>query len=103
MGDSLRYSRYFTYVATSDSNFLHGLKNVFRQVPQILPEVRNCRSEGKVYLFRQAEPVKTVFFSSLSDDCRYLYFIKNGAFYYVKLSPEFEAWLKELRKSAVKP
>lgn len=103
MGDSLRYSRYFTYVSTSDSAFLTLLKSELSQVSQLSMFVRKCRSEGKIYLFKNGEPIKTVFFSTQINNCRYLYFIKNGLFYYFDLLVPFSDELKKRQTFAIKP
>lgn len=82
MGDSLRYSRYFSYRMISDSDsvrtFLQSMDGVY--LPQ--DTLRSCRSEGKIYIMRKDEILKTVYYSKLSGGCSYYYFIMDGRFYY---------------------
>ncbi|MDX2047982.1 MAG: hypothetical protein SFU87_14420 [Chitinophagaceae bacterium] len=86
-GDPERYTRFFTVLSTADTSLinpvLHNLDRIFFKQDK----VRDCRSEGKMYLFnRQNEdPLQTIYFSTRCDSCCYLYYIKNGAFYYFSL------------------
>jgi hypothetical protein len=54
-----------------------------------------CRSEGKVFFFKGTQELKTVYFNTqgasanpgdrspqANGDCAYMYFIKDGGFYY---------------------
>lgn len=82
IGDSLRYSRYFSHTATNDTAvinlLLRNLDNPFDK----RKEISDCRSEGKIFLFKKGDPLKTVYFSTNCHTCCHLYFIHNGEFIY---------------------
>lgn len=85
-GDSLRYARFYKFLETNDSIMISQiLRNLDQPANQRLA-VNNCRSEGKIYILKNQEPLKTVYFSTRCDSCCYLYFIKDGAFFYFNLS-----------------
>lgn len=102
-GDSLRYTRFYKYVATADTVVknlvLSDLGKNFIKRPGII----QCRSEGKVFMHAGANPVKTLYFSTRGDSCSYLYMISNGEFFYFQLSDLLSSNLKTLKKTAKKP
>lgn len=102
-GDSLRYTRFFKYTATKDSGTINGLLANFRQPVEQRNAIKECRSEGKIYVLGKGQPLKTVYFSTRCDTCCYLYYIKSGAFYYSKLSEGFKNTLIENKKFSRKP
>jgi hypothetical protein len=62
-------------------------------------EKMNCRSEGKLFFFQSNQPLKTVYFNiDPSAGCAYLYFIKDGAFYYFPVNTTVIALLQATRK-----
>lgn len=83
--DSLRYTRYYTHYATTDSTnislLLQNLKKPFTK----LEKVKNCRSEGKIWCYTNAGIFQTVYFSTRCDACCFIYIIKDGFFFYMKL------------------
>lgn len=105
-GDSLRYTRYFSYLSVADSSVV---KTIIREFDTRSHETnmvkKQCRSEGKIIVYAGAEPVKTLYFSTGAiDQCKaYIYFIKDGAFYYFNLSPETVSVLNELKTESKKP
>ncbi len=101
-GDSLRYSRYYRFTSSADSLLMQNVFTDLGQPFERLYDVKKCRSEGKIYLYRKQEPLKTIYFST-RDSCNYIYFIKDGAFLYFSLSEELRNSLKENRKSAKRP
>lgn len=102
-GDSLRYSRFFTLAETTDTAQVRPLLRELDQVYVQEPGVRPCRSEGKLYLLKGEDVVKTVYFSARRDSCRYFYFIRNGAFIYLPLTDKAAGWLQQCRQRAKKP
>lgn len=103
-GDSLRYARYYTYVATADTAVLGVFERVLKTPYTETPQRRPCRSEGKIYLFGKAEPLKTVYFSTrYHDGCRYLYVIRDGNFLYFDMGPELITVLEQQRSYALIP
>jgi hypothetical protein len=102
-GDSLKYSRYFTYALVSDSVKIGSLLKEIDQPFIEQSTKRNCRSEGKFYLLRGEDILKTIYFSTRGDSCSYMYFIKDGAFIYFSLTQGAERFLSESRRVAKKP
>jgi hypothetical protein len=103
-GDSLRYTRFFTYLATKDSSVVNKLVRNLEQPFDKLSQVRRCRSEGKIYA-HHGKAVRTVYFSTRCDSCCYLYYIRNGEFFYFKLMDELREELKQKKSVSeeVKP
>jgi len=97
-GDSLRYSRFYQYLP-SNRTIHSNLEQAFETRNSSM----NCRSEGKIYLYRELEPVKTVYFSTRCDTCCYIYFIKDGAFLYFPLSDNLKRSLKENKANSKRP
>lgn len=96
-GDSLRYTRFFRYTITKDPATLNDLIGSLSNPVEKYNENKKCRSEGKIYVFdkQKEEPLKTIYFSTRCDTCCYLYYIKEGVFYYSSLSINFKNKLKE--------
>jgi hypothetical protein len=102
-GDSLRYTRFFTYTETNDSAQIKTLINELDQVYVQEPKTRPCRSEGKLYLLRGEDILKTVYFSTRGDSCRYFYFIRDGVFIYFPVTEKAVKFLTGTRQNARKP
>ena len=102
-GDSLRYTRYFKLVSTGNQSFIDALKKELEQPFQEEAEVRKCISEGKMYLYKNQEPFKTVYFSTRCDSCCYLYYIENGGFKYYNLSGSFSDSINKWKQYATTP
>jgi hypothetical protein len=101
-GDSLRYTRFFSRLDVNDSSSIKTIKEQLRQPYVVKPGADTCRSEGKIYLYRHAEPVKTIYFSTKCPDCCYVYFIKDGSFYYLQIFSGFISFINNGRRLAVK-
>ena len=101
--DSLRYSRYFTYMETGDTNTIKTLLGAINQVYVQQAKTRQCRSEGKLYFLKGEDILKTVYFSTGNDSCSYFYFIKDGSFIYLPLVHQAKQLLTGNRKEARKP
>uniref|UniRef100_UPI003F69545A hypothetical protein n=1 Tax=Sediminibacterium sp. TaxID=1917865 RepID=UPI003F69545A len=94
--DSLRYTRFFKHYNSSDTAILNPLLQNLDKLFVLRTEVMNCRSEGKLFFFNGEQELKTVYFntgsntaankgavSNKNENCAFLYFIKDGGFYYV--------------------
>lgn len=101
-GDSLRYARFYTYHNTSDTTIIKTITKILSQPVFQFTEAKKCRSEGKIYMLNNGEPVKTVYFSTRSEDCSYLYFIKDGLFYYFSATENLEEQLSQYKNKARK-
>lgn len=75
-----------------------------------------CRSEGKIFFFKGKQELKTVYFNTqgvstnsgdrsqqANGDCAYMYFIKDGGFYYFPIQPETAALLRKIKPQSVQP
>ena len=101
--DSLRYTRFYKQYATVDSSLVNFVKSNLKEPTTRLERIKKCLSEGKIWCFRKGEIFQTVYFSSFSDECSFLYIIKNGQFYYAGISNEMSKKLKELQAKALEP
>jgi len=99
--DSLRYTRYYTQYAATDKNLIDFLKNNLRDSTRRWEKIKKCRSEGKIWCFTDGNIFQTVYFSSLNNECGFVYIIKNGQFYYSKISNELSHKLVTLKNKAV--
>ena len=100
--DSLRYSRYYKFTATSDTTAIRLVVNQLGGSFSIQEQARACRSEGKIHLYSKNEPLKTLYFSRAGARCNYIYFIRNGNFYYFPLRDEFRLFLDKDKMTARK-
>lgn len=102
-GDSLRYSRFYSFVEISDTNKVKVLLKEMDQTFVQQDKTMDCRSEGKVFLLNKDDVLKTVYFSTRGDSCSYMYFIKNGLFFYFKLSNNAKRFYNTAKLLAKKP
>ena len=101
--DSLRYTRYYTQYAVTDTSFINLLKQQLTGKTEKLDKIKACRSEGKIWCFSAGEIFQTIYFSAFNDYCNFLYIIKNGLFYYCSLNPEFSRKLYSFKALAKDP
>lgn len=121
--DSLRYTRFFKHYNTPAAEVVHPLLKNLDQLFLLRTEVMKCRSEGKVFFFKGTQELKTVYFNTqgvsskpdanapqpnesihkATSDCAYMYFIKDGSFYYFPIQPETAALLSKIKPQAVQP
>lgn len=99
-GDSLRYTRYYSYLASVDTQLLAGLNRTMSDSATRYDSVRPCRSEGKIYMHAGSKPLRTLYFSTRCDSCCYIYYIRNGEFYYLPMKDNIAKRLMELKGSA---
>lgn len=102
--DSLRYTRFFKHYNTSAAAVVQPILKNLDQLFILRTEVMKCRSEGKIFLFKGTQELKTVYFNTQANgDCAYMYFIKDGGFYYFPIQPETAALLQSLKTKAINP
>lgn len=113
--DSLRYTRFFKYYNTSATEVVQPILKNLDQLFLLRTEVMKCRSEGKIFFFKGTQELKTVYFNTqgasknpgettqANGNCAYMYFIKDGGFYYFPIQPETAALLQSLKPKAIKP
>ena len=113
--DSLRYTRFFKYYNTTATEVVQPILKNLDQLFLLRTEVMKCRSEGKIFFFKGTQELKTVYFNTqgasknpgettqANGNCAYMYFIKDGGFYYFPIQPETAALLQSLKPKAIKP
>jgi hypothetical protein len=99
--DSTRYTRYFKISHASDSVTVNEMNKIFRSSFIKLTEVKKCQSEGKIIVPVGGEVFRVIYFSRTGADCAYLYYIKDGEFYYYEMSPLLNEKLNAFEKVAV--
>lgn len=114
--DSLRYTRFFKHYNTSAAEVVQPILKNLDQLFLLRTEVMKCRSEGKIFFFKGKQELKTVYFNTqgasanpgdrsqqANSDCAYMYFIKDGGFYYFRIQPQTAALLQSLKTKAINP
>lgn len=116
--DSLRYTRFFKHYNSGDTTIVNPLLQNLDKLFVLRNEVMNCRSEGKMFFFKGEQELKTVYFNTgenaaarvnkesatiKNENCSFLYFIKDGGFYYVPVNAEIAAMLNKLKPMSKKP
>lgn len=97
-GDSLRYTRFYSYAFLDDDSSIRVIKAQLNRIVIRKDNRDSCRSEGKIYLFGNREPIKTIYFSVSRPSCNHLYFIKDGNYYYLKPDAKFADLLSQVKK-----
>ena len=101
--DSTRYTRYFLITKTPDSIIVAELNRICQGYGVKLSELRKCQSEGKIVIPIGGDAFKVVYFSRTGGDCSYVYIIKDGEFYYYKMSDLLVNRLDIQEKRAIEP
>ena len=99
--DSLRYTRYYTSYHSKDTNHLSVLMKALQDDTERFSKPKPCRNEGKIWCFREGTVLQTIYFSTRQPGCHFIYFIKNGQFYFSSLPSSLEVLLGSLKKLAV--
>lgn len=102
-GDANRYTRYYTEFATTDSISIRVVRQAAEKKFSRLETIKDCRSQGKVFLFADGKPRQTLYFSNRGDSCSHIYFIKDGWFYYMPMDSATGKLLSSLKTKAQKP
>jgi hypothetical protein len=102
-GDPKRYTRYYKWFPSSDSNIVNDMKQSVDKHFERIERVKDCRSEGKMYFFAEGNPMQTVYFSNRGDSCNHLYFIADGWFFYMPMDSSTAGKLKELKARSLIP
>ena len=100
--DPERYTRYYYTINSIDTGFVNRVLRGLNQSFQELEKVKDCRSEGKMYLFKRGadDPLQTIYFSTRCDSCCYVYFIRHGRFYYMNMTDELSDLLNSSNDAA---
>lgn len=104
--DSLKYARYYTYVATNDTGFSADLKTMLGEEPIKSTVLKPCRSEGKLYTYgEKGKEIKTIFFALNNPDstCNRFYYIHNGIYYSYSSNYPLTNFIEKQKLNAKKP
>ncbi len=96
--DSLRYTRFYTEYATTDTTEISILKKQIQLPTERFEKVKKCRSEGKIWCYSNGKIFQTLYFSDFGGECSFMFFIKNGQFYYSTLGEAFKGKILSLKK-----
>lgn len=102
-GDSIRYTRFYTYYNTNDTMLIAVLLDELNKSFTVFTEDRKCRSNGKMFLYGKGREIKTIYFAIQENDCSYLYYIKNGLFYYFTINDKTKKILTALKAKTKEP
>jgi hypothetical protein len=102
-GDPERYTRFYKYTITTEQLIIDALLSELDQPFDENENAKSCRSEGKIYLFNGQQALKTIYFSTRCDTCCYIYYIRNGKFFYFPISEKFSRELRGNRENAKSP
>ncbi len=101
--DAERYTRFYKIKSAIDSSNLYIIKAQLQSVFVKSDTLRNCRSEGKMYLFDKGKIKQTLYFAASPQACRHVYLIHEGAYYYMALTPAFAQAMPVWKKEAEIP
>lgn len=102
--DTERYQRYFTiYQIVHKNEFFLFRSSLKSNLVERIQEPRRCFSEGKIIVPIIGDAYKVIYFSRADSECSYLYFIKDGHFFYYSMPKALENLLNSLEKKAIKP
>jgi hypothetical protein len=91
--DSLSYTRYYHQQSITDSSFLHLMREQLQQKVAVREGPMPCRNEGKIWLFSRGRIFQTLYFAFSKADCSFLFYIKDGLFYFLELKSPFRELL----------
>jgi len=87
--DSLRYTRYYKQYESTASSYIKPMQAALQLPFTRLEKVKPCRSEGKLWVFAKGKVFQTVYFAFTKSGCAFIYFIKDGFFYYMDIQQPF--------------
>jgi hypothetical protein len=102
-GDEKRYTRYYKWVVSGDQATVGIFKKSINKNFERLERKKDCRSEGKIFFYKNENPLQTVYFSNRGDSCNHFYFISDGWFYYMPMDSISANVLKEFKAAAIEP
>jgi hypothetical protein len=98
--DAERYTRYYTeYLAAAGDSLLPMVARAMDQAFVPSDTVRNCRSEGKMYGYKNGKVAQVLYFTHQNEACTHVYFIHEARFYYFGLPNELYQKLQQLEAS----
>jgi hypothetical protein len=102
--DSLRYTRFYTQWSTQREDYIQSLQTQLSEKYERKFKRDSCRGEGKIWCFRMGKIQQTLYFNVGGQlPCPYVYWIKDGQFYYYKPLPHFSELLQLAKPLAKKP
>lgn len=101
--DKERYTRFFRTVSAKDTVLGRQLKMILSLPGAKQDSIRPCYSEGKVLIPLKGDAFQVIYFSRMEAPCRYLYLIRDGAFYYYEMDALVEERLNDWEKFSKEP
>lgn len=102
-GDPRRYTRFYKWYNTSDSSEVSNLLQLANHHFERVEQVKDCRSQGKVFFFKKGQPLQTLYFSSRGDSCSHTYFIADGWFFYMPADSNANSFISSLQPRLAVP
>jgi len=97
--DKEQYTRFYTSFQTTTDTVLALLKENMT-LPFTEDSLRDCRSEGKMFVFSKGKVAQTIYFTTQSAQCTHLYFINTGRYYYFPFQAALQQRLAVLKALA---
>lgn len=97
--DKEQYTRFYTSYTTGSDTVLALLKQNMAQ-PFTEDSLRDCRSEGKMFVYNNGKVAQTIYFTTQSAQCTHLYFINTGRYYYFPFQAALQQRLAVLKALA---
>lgn len=97
--DKEQYTRFYTSYQSGSDTVIALLRANMAQ-PFTEDSLRDCRSEGKMFVFSKGKVAQTIYFTTQSAQCTHLYFINTGRYYYFPYQEALQKRLQVLKKLA---
>lgn len=97
--DKEQYTRFYTSYTTGSDTVLALLKQNMAQ-PFTEDSLRDCRSEGKMFVYNNGKVAQTIYFTTQAPQCTHLYFINTGRYYYFPFQAALQQRLAVLKALA---
>lgn len=93
------YTRYYQ-TSLSQQDTLLTMVSMAIQQPFQEDTLRNCRSEGKIFCYRNGKVAQVLYFSKQHKGCTHLYMIHTGRYYYFPLPAYLYEALMNMKAAA---
>lgn len=103
MADSLRYTRFYKQVSLNSQDDIMVIRQQLGEIVHQKEYMKGCRSEGKIWCFEKGTIRQTLYFNTGAQNCTYVYFIKDGNFFYAMPNAAIKEWLLRNKPNARKP
>jgi hypothetical protein len=101
--DSLRYTRFYKQISLKGEDDIKVVRQQLGEIVHQKEYMKGCRSEGKIWCFEKGSIRQTLYFNTGAQNCTYVYFIKDGNFFYSMPNAAVKEWLQRNKSNARKP